>query len=319
MLHINIHRFLMEILEIVEIHVSSGPKQAQEVTVTIPNLDNDKHNMKIQNAIKAVIATFLIGGASQAMAATITLDASLPTGYLSNGSYQGSFNGAPYLPSQFSINSIAFSFTFADDASDNFLIIPVSSTTTLGTPNTVNLMGGDTRTTTINTKTDTVSRVGEQESVLLSFGSQVYSGQTGAVVSPVASTPTPGTPVNGATVYLKGGNQTCTPGSAGCKANYYVTVTNTVTNTTTTNYTGDIAFNGLLQNTQDLLDSLLQNKALNFALGVTGDLNLTGASLVLDFTEILPPPVNDVPEPGSLALFGIALLGAASARRARRG
>jgi len=275
--------------------------------------------MKIQNSIKAAVAAFLIGAASQATATTISINASGLPGYLNNNTYQGSFDGSAVLPVNFAINSIGFSFSFSDDAD---ILTSVSGTpvTVAGTPVTAAVgTGGDKSITTPLTVTTNVTRTGEQESVLLSFGFVSFGAQTGtSIVGPVTVSQTDN-PVLISTTYEKNsgkdGKVSCTSQEAqtnqACKATYTYTVTTNVTKTTTTDYSGNIALADSLLAYDDVLAALQSNKSLNFSLGVTGDITLTNAKLTLDYTE--------TPEPGSLALFGIALLGAAGIRRARRG
>lgn len=263
--------------------------------------------MNIQNSIKAAIVVALLGSATHAMASVVTLDANITPGYLSNGSYEGSFDGSALLPKNFVINGIDFAFMFADDAGDAF-ITTVSGT--LGTTKTLSfvaLPGSDRKTigTTSVTKFAIVS--GEQEGATLTFGSDSFSGTTEAVAPVLTSNKVEGMLVQGTTTNIKANGDSCDPRKAACKLNYNYTVTSTVTNSTTTDFTGAFTLHGSLIDNEALLASLRKHKSLNFGLGVSGDLNLVAASVTLDYSE--------VPEPSSLALFGLALLSIARARR----
>lgn len=274
--------------------------------------------MKLQASIKAVVAAIMFGAASQAMATVVTLSPSnLPlNGYLTTGTYTGSFDGSGSLPNDYTVNSLKVGFLFTDDSNDPFSnvngIITSSSTLTSTT-------GNNRSATYTTTYLVPVTSTGEHESVQLAFGGLTFTGQTNAG----SSTVTPGVPltepaVKGSDIWVKGsGTSTvqCTADEIlhdnSCKKVPYYTVKKTITTTTATDYTGTITFGG------DLLTSLFQAKKLDFNLNVTGDLYLTSASLDVDYTATPKPQPHDVPEPGSLALFGIAVAGIAGVSRKR--
>lgn len=283
--------------------------------------------MKLKDMIKASIAAFAVAAASSAMAEVITLNASnLPAnGYLSAGTYQGSFNGAGLLPAAYTVNNLSFDFKFIDDGFDPFTPVPgaITSSDVLDVSNSPDHPGVKIA-TRITTYFVPVQSYGEAESARLTFGAVSFTGKTqaGQTVYGLPSTPAETQPVRtgNATIWIKGNGtdqRECTKAEVdardrSCKELPYYTVTRTVTKTDTTDYTGSLNFTG------SLLTSLFQNDKLDFTLDITGDLLLTKATLDVDFSDNTPAAGAAVPEPGSLALFGIALLGAIGATRKRR-
>lgn len=274
--------------------------------------------MNIQNAIKAAIGALLIGAAAQASATVVpvinaTGVPSASTLLTSGGNYAGSFD-LSFLPKQYIVNGIGISFAFADDKNDPF------------TPQTLSwssqasdfVFSTDTKTfTRTTTVTQSLAFTGEKEGVKLSFGNVGFDGATAKGADQAGYSSTTSTPVSAGQIWSKNNGVKCTTQEVidhdkSCKQidAYDVTVTNTTS--TTTDYTGNFDIVKSLLSYDSLLTQLKNTKSLGFNIGVTtGDLYLTSASMNIDYTE--------TPEPGTLALFGIALMGVAGLRRARRG
>ncbi|WP_369093421.1 PEP-CTERM sorting domain-containing protein [Massilia sp. X63] len=277
--------------------------------------------MKIHHSLKAAVAAVLLGAASHAMAGVVQVSATgLPTNnYLTAGTYQGSFNldGVLGLPSAYSIDSLSFSFKFVDDGADDFSSLAGNAT---GSTTTFKVSGsGNNRIATTTTTTVVpVTKTGEQESVKLSFGNVDFFGQTSAATSTSDPVTTFQPAKDAGTVWAKNNGVKCTTQEvidhdASCKEVKHQTVEATQSTTTTTDYSGMFTIQG------SLLANLLQDKALNFSFDIGGDLYLAAATLNVGFTEEAKPAASvNVPEPTSVALFGIALAGLAGLAGVRR-
>lgn len=281
--------------------------------------------MNFHACLKTAIAVLALG-ATSAMAEPLTLQASGLPSYLSQGKYQGSFDAA-LLPKNVVINSLSFSFLFIDDGD----VIPTMRGDRVSSAaSTVREASGDPRgkqagRTFSETVTTTVTTpwtgVGERESVTLSFGGASYAGATQEVYSDVTTAGPTRTELP-QVLYLKNNENkdvACLKsqwekGTANCQQVTRTVVTKFETRTITTDYTGEVVLGASLFDNKDLLASLLRNRTLDFSLDVLGDLDLFGATLDIDFT----PFDTSVPEPASLPLLGIAMLGFAGVRRKRR-
>ena len=277
--------------------------------------------MKIHHSLKAAIAAILLSGASHAMADVIRVNASmLPATdtLMSAGTYQGSFNlnGVQGLPSAYTINSLTFSFSFLDDGSDSF--ITMNGDKTNGAVTTSISGSGQNRVATTTTIYQVAAtKTGEKETVTLTFdGVNFVSAQTAAVSGGSSGPVTVSNPSIAAGTVKEKNGVVCTPEQIAhdnsCKDVRHETVEAAQITTTTTDYTGGFTIGDTLS------VSLLQDKVLNFSFDLTGDLFLAGATLDVDFINTVEAQVRDVPEPASVALFGIALAGIASVRRKRR-
>jgi hypothetical protein len=267
------------------------------------------------------------------MANSVTLYGSIPANtHLDAGAHAGVFDGSSILPTSFVINSASFSFSFQDDA-DNQTITPTqflgasSTPYSLSSASAAGYMGRDTY--YIYTRNSIASyqyqRLGESEGVEVSLGGLgVGSGST--ALSTASSTSSyfagqsydyrlgsPGYWVS----YRCGlyGSSTCYTYVSSGYADYY---TNNIAQTTVTtqDWTGGIEIAGGVSDLSSLNQLYLAGQ-LSFDMSVFGDLNLVGATLTLDITDTSINQGGNVPEPGTLALMGIALFCAAAKGQGR--
>lgn len=252
-------------------------------------------------------------------AAPITLNASLD-GLLSN-SAQGKFDASTALNGNYKINSLTFTFNFKDDGDTieygNAVrtdYTPTTNYTKSGKPGTDKAPNGHKVNTQLYirdvTSFETVLGLGQQESVNLSLaGVNVGYGETELSKSTLHSTSTGRSPVDQAPDRSDSGREKCKwfivyicSWETGTWK-YYTDNVKTKTTTNTQTWTGNFDITGTTTD-QSIIDQLLNHKYLEFSLGLTGDLFLTGAQIDLDVTEI----AAEVPEP-STALLMLAALG----------
>lgn len=282
--------------------------------------------MKLHARLKTAFA-LLAFGAGSAMATPLTLQATGPDSHLTQGKHEGSFD-ASFLPKKFEVKSLTFSFLFMDDDDDVSYIVGKGVPSA---PVTVRKASGDptarqadrTFTETITTTVTTPrTGVGEKESVKLTFGAGTYSGATAETKTDVLEALSRPYVDSTRVLYVKNNEDvSCGPsqwdkGTANCQQVTRIVQKQYQTRVITTDYTGEIVLGGELGGDKDLIAALLRDRKLTFSLDVLGDLDFYGATLDIDFM-----PIDDlavVPEPASLSLFGIAMLGLAGVRRKRR-
>jgi len=259
-------------------------------------------NKSIITALLA--ATFAFS--TTATAAPVALDGSFSTN-LSNKTYDAVFSGKSFLPENYTVNGLTFSFSFLDNGGTFTSKNPVQ--THYSASNYTYRNGGffsDTnyrRDISITNKVETTS---EQETAQLSFGDIVLgSGATTAVVDSKSST------ANSSKLDKR---NNC--GWFYCD-NYY-SDTATKTKTIITDYTGGFTISGVVTD-QSIIDQLLNTGDLALSLKIFGNLLLTSSEVKLDYTKVETPveEPGEVPEPSSVLLAGAGLAAIGFLRRRR--
>jgi hypothetical protein len=252
--------------------------------------------------IAALLATTMSTGA---FAAPIALDGSFATN-LSNKTYDAVFSGKSFLPEDYVVNGLSFSFSFLD-AGGNFKdAAPVQT----GYKSTgYGFHSYDRHSITfaryVNIE-QTITRSSEQERAQLSIGDIVLGSG--------ATTLNEQTSSGGSTFARVNDAAYCA--YTFCK--YLDSKITTKTSILTKDYTGGFTISGIITN-QSIIDQLLGNGELTLSLDIFGKLKLTDAQVLLDYTEVEAPAEQpgEVPEPSSVLLAGAGLAAIGFLRRRR--
>jgi hypothetical protein len=250
----------------------------------------------------AALLTATCAISTSAFAAPIALDGSFGSN-LSNKTYDAVFSGKSFLPENYTVNGLSFSFTFLDNGG-TFKNSAPSVTSTSATEYKYYNGGffSDTnyrRNVTVNSK---IERSSEQETAQLSFGDLVLgSGATTLVTSSADG--------GSSFASIRDKRVNCF-----IWCDNYNSQTTTKTSIVTKDFTGGFTISGIVSD-QSIIDQLLSSGDLTLSLKVAGNLLLTGAQVMLDYTEVETPA--EVPEPSSVLLAGAGLAAIGFARRRR--
>lgn len=251
---------------------------------------------------KLFIAALLVATSAisiSASAATLSLDGSLATGTLGNKTYSSVFTGLSALTGDYTVNSLSFKFSFMDD-SDWGIKTGHGYTETAGAYSKKN---GIYYRDAAGVKSVFYST--DVESAKLMFGTDLLG--TGSTKNQTTAVTT------GVGTGLRIDDLDCSwHGCTLYKSNLTTTKQNVFNNT------GGFVIEDTIS-TGAIIDALLRDGQLMLGLKIGGDLVLTGAELLVNYTmnETSGENPAEVPEPSSILLAGAGLAAIGFARRRR--
>lgn len=252
--------------------------------------------------IAALLATTMSSGA---LAAPIALDGAFATN-LSTKTYDAVFSGKSFLPENYVVNGLSFSFSFLD-AGGKFKDSDPVQTSFKATD--YGFHSKNWRSITyaryVNIE-QTITRSSEQETAQLSIGDIVLGSGATTLNEKTSSGGSDFKRVNDADDCFL------------IFCEYWDSKITTKTSILTKDYTGGFTISGIITN-QSIIDQLLGSGELNLSLNIFGNLKLTDAKVLLDYTKVEEPAEEpgEVPEPSSVLLAGAGLAAIGFLRRRR--
>lgn len=221
---------------------------------------------------------------------------------LSSGSYNATYSGKSYLPENYTVNGLTFSFSFLDAGGTFTDSAPVRNSYSA---TKYAYHSHDARSLTWARYVDikqTITRSSQQETAQLSIGDIVLG--SGATTFSEEK-------LDGGSTFNRIHDQAwCI--AIWCK--YLDSKITTKTKIIKQDYTGGFTISGNITN-QSIIDQLLATGDLTFNLNIGGNLQLSNAQVLIDYSEVKAPA--EVPEPSGVLLVAAGLAGLGLVRRRR--